>query len=42
MENKIILITDGGTGIGKAIAKAFCKNGDEVYILDRRKEKLEI
>jgi len=41
MEKKIVLITGGGTGIGEAIAKAFCKNGYEVYILGRRKEKLE-
>lgn len=41
MKNKVVLITGGGTGIGEAIAIAFCKNGYDVYILGRRKEKLE-
>lgn len=36
-----VLITGGGTGIGKAIAKTFYEKGYEVYILGRRKEKLE-
>lgn len=39
--NKRVLITGGGTGIGEAIAKMFCEEGYEVYILGRRKEKLE-
>lgn len=39
--NKKVLITGGGTGIGEAIAKIFYSNGYEVYILGRRKEKLE-
>ena len=41
MKNKVVLITGGGTGIGEAIAITFCKNGYDVYILGRRKEKLE-
>ena len=36
-----VLITGGGTGIGKTIAKTFYEKGYEVYILGRRKEKLE-
>lgn len=39
--DKKVLITGGGTGIGEAIAKVFCQEGYEVYILGRRKEKLE-
>ena len=39
--NKKVLITGGGSGIGEAIAKAFWKENYEVYILGRRKEKLE-
>ena len=38
---KKVLITGGGTGIGKTIAKTFYEKGYEVYILGRRKEKLE-
>jgi len=37
-----ILITGGATGIGLAIAKAFMKNGNEVIICGRRREKLKI
>ena len=33
MKNKVVLITGGGTGIGEAIAIAFCKNGYDVYII---------
>ena len=36
-----ILITGGATGIGLALAEAFLKEGNELIICGRRKEKLE-
>ncbi len=38
--NKRILITGGGTGLGKAAAKRFLELGAEVYICGRREEVL--
>lgn len=38
--NKRILITGGGTGLGKAAAKRFLELGGEVYICGRREEVL--
>ena len=35
-----VLITAGGSGIGKAMAKAFDFNGDNVWIADSNKEQL--
>jgi NAD(P)-dependent dehydrogenase (short-subunit alcohol dehydrogenase family) len=34
LKNKITIITGGGSGIGKAIAKLFAKQGADVHILD--------
>lgn len=34
LNNKISIITGGGSGIGKAIASLFAKQGSEVHILD--------
>jgi 3-oxoacyl-[acyl-carrier protein] reductase len=36
-----IVVTGGGTGIGRAVAEAFAASGDQVVIAGRRKEVLE-
>src|SRR3972149_226040 len=40
-QEKVVLITGSGTGIGQAIAKKFAENGASVIILGRRTEPLE-
>ena len=40
-QNKIVVVTGSGTGIGKAIAMKFAENGASIVILGRRKEPLE-
>ncbi len=40
-QNKIVVVTGSGTGIGKAIAIKFAENGANIVILGRRKEPLE-
>ena len=40
-QDKVVLITGSGTGIGMTIAKKFVENGASVIILGRRKEPLE-
>ena len=41
LRNKRILITGGGTGLGKAMALRFLQLGATVYICGRREEVLE-
>ncbi|MBM3895984.1 MAG: SDR family NAD(P)-dependent oxidoreductase [Thaumarchaeota archaeon] len=40
-QNKVVLVTGSGTGIGQAIAKKFAENGASIIILGRRKEPLD-
>ena len=40
-EDKVVLITGSGTGIGMTVAKKFVESGASVIILGRRKEPLE-
>src|SRR5574337_1207729 len=41
VQNKTVVVTGSGTGIGKAIAIKFAENGANIVILGRRKEPLE-
>lgn len=41
LENKVVIVTGGGTGIGEAVAKLFACEGASVAITGRRKEMLE-
>lgn len=39
LQDKIAVVTDGGSGIGKATAIRFAQHGAKVYMLDRTPEK---
>ena len=41
LQNKVAIITGGGSGIGKAISKTFAKQACEVLILDLNMEAAE-
>ena len=41
MKNKVVIITGASSGIGKALAEVFARNGSHVVLAARRKEKLQ-
>ena len=41
MKNKVVIITGGSSGIGKALAETFGRNGSQILITGRNQEELE-
>ena len=41
LENKTAIITGAGTGIGRAIARAFVREGAKIALVGRRSEPLD-
>jgi NAD(P)-dependent dehydrogenase (short-subunit alcohol dehydrogenase family) len=41
LAHKVAIVTGGGSGIGKAIARAFVREGTQVVISGRNRKKLE-
>lgn len=40
-KQRVVVVTGGGSGMGKAIAEMFAQNNDQVFIIGRRKTKLQ-
>ena len=40
-EKKVVLVTGAGTGIGRAVAQRFAKEGADVCIIGRTEESLK-
>ena len=40
LKDKVAIVTGAGSGIGKAVALMLVKEGVDVYLIGRRKDKL--